>query len=464
MSLAGFRKGAQQVIDGGKKGGRGGGRKGNWRMKWKPPHQTPGASRQVAEPVVFTEAEYNNTLYDKDTNKVFQRVDPFYYFRKHTFKRPGGRGPKGIDIKEVVCSAGVDPHAPQQCVPCYMVDHGTKGSDARDNVAFNLAHLMPYHSIPLRDKQTQNIIFKKDDNGNPTQDPVLVEEQCSIQGCVYCQQNQQYQQNFYPIKFGAQRIMELGTGHLGTILGLDAKVGLFCANCMTNIKLEGYCCKQCKATILDVATCGWKNEQIDQFGKQPYQCQNCGYSDLPEEEIDCGYDPQGFYKLNGRGCPEDVAPRRLTLFDCVFYLQREGTDAQTKIVDVSWVRKDQFQTPDGRPLDDHLKEIVKAPFNFAEFYKPDTTEGQAKLLNTQNPYMQQGPGYGPPQQGYAPQGQQGYGPPPPQYPMPPGAQPQFQPPGYPPQAPAPQYPQQAPQQQPAPTYPNIPVPGRPNYS
>jgi len=351
-------------------------------MKWKPPLKPADSVQPVAQPVVFLNSNYLNEYFSRDSGQVFQRTDPFYHGQKHIFKKSGSQG--RVLYKEIYCGTGPNPYAPKPCIGCYEVDHGAKGSEAKDFCAMNIAHLMPYHMVPLRDKQTQAVIFKKDEKGNPTQEPFLIEEQCTIQGCVYCQQNQQYQQQLYPVKFGAQRIYELGTGHLEAILALDTKVGMFCANCGTNIKLVSFRCQGCKNAILDIATCGWTNEQIDYFARSAYGC-SCGTNDTPEEVVECGYDPQGFYKLQGKGCT-DKEPKRLTLFDCVFYLQREGKDAQTKIVEVQWLPKSSFQTPDGRSLDEHLSIIAPNPFNFADLYKPDPPERQAEILGVPNYY------------------------------------------------------------------------------
>ncbi len=200
--------------------------------------------------------------------------------------------------------------------------------------------------------------------------------------------------------------------------------------------------------------------QIQAFSESQVQCRRCQQVVKPEEELDCGYDLQGLYKVAGQGCPEDVKTKRLTLFDCVFYLQREGKDMQTKIVDAAWVPKSRFQTPDNRPIDEHMKEIAKAPFNFVEFYAAETLDEQAKQLSVPNRFGQQVP------QGYQPQQPQGQQPPPQQgYAAPQQGYQQTPPPGYQPQGQPPQQGYQAyqPQQPPQPGYPSVPGPGRPNF-
>ncbi len=209
MGLEGLRAGAQQVISSGQnRNGGGGGRKGNWRMKWKPPQKPENSQRSVAEPVVFMDADYPDK-YAKDPAGQLIRdqagnppLRPFYHGVKHTFKT----GPK--NIKEIICSTGPDPYNPGQCVGCYEVEHGAK-APPRDFCAFNLGHLMPYHMAPLVDKNKQ-LVYKKDRaTGVQTQELIMVEEVCGLQGCQYCQQNLSNPQNPpFPMKFGAQRILE----------------------------------------------------------------------------------------------------------------------------------------------------------------------------------------------------------------------------------------------------------------
>lgn len=462
--MDGLRRGAQNVNNG--KGGKGGKGRGYY-ARWKPPYMAeklkqflaapPSEESRmgVSEPVVLIPGEYQD-LYARDDNGNPILPPPItegYRFRAHTFSVmvPGKNGQKGYQqFRDIACSAGPEAHAPQNCVGCYQNDHGADGRP-RDQWAFEIAHLGWYHQSPLmKDGQVQ---MKRGTN-----DPVLVKNECDtqrkaseVQGRAHRalpkDWNAPYQckgcEGQHPWAWGDHRTLQIGKNHLTNLLDVNDKIGQKCATCSTTILRVAFECGQCQNELLDIATSGWTNAQLDQFSKMPVGCQKCGNNNLPFPIYSCGYN-ENFQRV----AEECTNPVQMSFWDCVIWVQREGESTSSELIITRVDPISTFQTPDGRPLADHLGELVKDRYDLTEMFKPDSLEEQAKRLYIQNPYAApqqqygQYPG-GPPQQGYQqPPQQGGYAPP--------------QQGGY--QQPGPQ-PQQG-----QPSFPNMGgPPGRPNY-
>lgn len=494
MSMENLRRGAQSINN--NRGGKGGSRNAFF-AQWRPPQIAVGAGMgknritcdlkpflaappseeskvEAAEPVTLIAGSYEDPY---ATDAAGQRIVPSpsmegLHFRVHSFNVfVQGRNPseQGFNsFREIVCSCGPEPHAPQPCIGCYQADHGNKDARSKDQWAFNIAHLGWYHLVPLvKDGAVQ---MKRDGSG-----PVMVKQECTtykpeqiylgravaagrapqavakkFKQCDGCAQHAQH-------VWGDHRILKLGFKHLKNLFEIDDKVGKKCINCGSGILRVAFDCEKCNTEMLDLSQVQWTNDQIETFSKTPQQCQNpqCGHVALPKSGYDCGYDDN--YNQVQQSCGNS---QKTTIFDCVLWLQREGESTESEIVVKRVTLISQYQTQDNRPLQDHLKEIVKEPFNLAEMYKPDSLDEQAETIRVQNPYGAQQPQYsaygGGQPGGYPAPGQpQGYAPPQPGYPQGPPAGP----PGY------PQGPQGGYQQQPgpAPSYPNTPMPGRPNF-
>lgn len=490
MSMDGLRQGAQNIRTGGGKGPQ----RSAFYARWKPPQMTDVLKRflaappneesfvQVSEPIVLIKGQYSDPYQrDKDGNPIIPPpVIEAKRFRAHTFPvwiQPKTAGQQGFKtFREIVCSAGPEAHAPQPCVGCFQVDHGSKDSKPRDQWAFNIAHLAWYHTRPyVKDGQIQT---KQNSN-----EPIMIKDECmshkmenvllgrainaraqgvnkkyrQCEGCgQYAPQGMQPQQ--HPYIWGDHRTLQIGWGHLKRIFDLDDEIGKKCANCGTHIIRIAFDCGRCNNEMINVAQTGWTNEQLDQYSKTHQQCGQCGNVDLPVSVYECGYNEQ--YMKVGGGCPDNIDPRITSIFDVVLFVQREGEGTDSELVVKRWEPISQYKTPDGRPLSEHLKEIVKAPFNLDEMYAPDSLDDQAETIRVQNPYAQQQQQFqaypGQPQPGgYGPPAAGGYGP----APGGPGFAP---PPGVPYPNPYGQQPQQ-PQQGQQPVYPNQPMPGRPNF-
>lgn len=432
--MDGLRRGAQNVNNKG-----GGGEKGRgFFARWKPPYMAEGLKKYLAappneearmgvsEPIVLIKGEYQD-LYARDENGnpiVPPPVIEGYRFRAHTFNvfvAPQKQGQKGYNqFRDIVCSAGPEPHAPQNCVGCYQNDHGMDGKP-RDQWAFEIVHLGWYHESPLvKDGQVQT---RRGSN-----EPILVKNECDqqkkenqIRGRAFQAGDRNWKEPYacegckgnHPWAYGHHRTIQVGKKHLNNLLDVNDKVGEKCASCATNILRIAFDCAHCGEELLDVASAGWTNQQLDQYSKMHQSCTKCGHQNFPVPAYSCGFN-ENFQRI----AQECDNPTRMSVWDCVLWIQREGESTESELVVTRIDPISTFATPDGRPLSEHINEITKNRFNLLEMYKPDSLDDQAKRLMIQgNPFAapqqqysqypgapQQG-GYGPPQGGgYQPQG------------------------------------------------------------
>ncbi len=473
-AMAGLRRGAQALNN--QKSGKSS--RQSYYARLKPPamndqllkYLTPDETRgtQIAEPVVIINAAYTDVYQTKDENGQplpGPVIHPAYRYRSHTFPVSGQSkrtGQKYQNFRDISCSAGIDEYAPLPCLGCYQADHGEDVS-ARDQWAFNVAHLAWYHEVPL--VKDGRVVTKRDNKA-----PIMVKNECQTHrpiNMVFSRMDQQNRgqqqarpcegcQQQAPFIWGDHRLIQVGKNQLNNILGIDAELNKSCVNCGTGIATIGYDCAKCGVEMLNVAQSGWTNAQIETFAKTMLQCRACGFGGPPMPAYECGFDMRSLQKVPG-GCADNVDPRPLDIFDVVLWIQREGENTSSTMVVKQWVPISQFKmpngnlsgTPDNKPLSEALKDIVPKPFDFPEMFKPKSIDEQCKEVQRPNPFVQQQPQYqqygGQPQQPQQPV-PQGYGPPQggPGFGPPPSAQPPQQQ-GWGPQAP--QQPQQPPQQQ-----------------
>lgn len=481
MSLAGLRRSAQKMGSSGKKS-KG---KGGYYASWTPPSYdkvqgsvTPQEAPHVAEPIVLIEGEYADP-FDPDKVNGQPTIKEAYHYRFHQFQQ---KYQNKLQFRKMICLRGAEPHNPKPCVPCLMTDSkewDEKGHSARSGWVFNIAHLVPYHTMPfMKDGQIQ---MKQGTN-----QPIMFDKECrygTIAQRVYSRANNKQCegcQQQAPTKLGGHRYWQVGKNHLEDLVDFNEKVlGKVCFYTNTGIIQTGFICSRCNSKFMDIATSGYTNDQIKQFSENPTKCQ-CGHYGIPQIEYESGYGEGGYSKVPNFQMPigPDGKPfkaRPLNLFDVVLWIQREGESTDSKVVITRWCRLSKYPQQNGEvDITQYVNEtIVANPFDFDDLFSLDT-EGQAKILERPNPYSQSTT-----QQNFArynqgPQG--GYvGPtvPPPQFNTP-------QMPGFaqPPQGPiATPYPQpgqfpapiQPPQTQPAqptspmPGIPGFPPPGRPNW-
>lgn len=419
MSMEGLRKGAQAITT--KNTGNKSGGKSAYFRRWKPPQimassgmgsskvsvnlkqflsapPNQEAETEVSEAIVLIRGEYPDIYaMDGSGNRDPNAKSEGLHLRVHNFSvhvKPNKPGQSGFNtFREITCSAGPEPHTPQPCVGCYSVDHGAKESRAKDNWAFNIAHLGVYHLKPLvKDGQVQ---MKKDGSG-----PVLVKEECvsykmenvalgrgvqsgkvrdqklinKFKKCESCEQG-------HAFIWGDHRILQLGMKHLKNLFEIDDMVGSKCANCETNILRTGFDCRGCGNRMVDLSSVQWTNDDIDNFANTKVECDACGAVDIPKTVYRCGFNDK--FKQVSEPCSN---PRRTDIFDCVLWVQRQGESTESEIVVKRVELIKNHKSPEGKPLEECLKEIVKEPFDLVEMYKPDTVEAQAEAIQIQNPY------------------------------------------------------------------------------
>lgn len=463
MSLGSLRQGAQKVSNNSGSGSKGG--KGGYFNKLRVTKLTPElqgvmyANENPGDPILFVQPQtLYQDLYDTDeTGTPRGTVGPAYHILTHQVQ---GINNGKKTFADFVCTAGPNPHAPQPCVGCHAVDSGNKSvGNARQQWAFNVKHLVPYHEVPLVDYKTKAIKYRKD----KPNEPVLVLQQCQtgtpserlyraqrgpngvqITPCEHCQKGIQ-------LIYGAPKVFVLGKSHLENLLSVDQTLEATCAHCMTRLIKTGYHCGSCNTELLNLSkSTSMTNSDVADYAARPQQC-NCGHVGLTKPKYLCGYDPSGMYALPNGPCGQT---RPLSIFDCVMYIHKEGESVQSKLIVGPPIPKHMFATSTGQAdLDQWLKmpHLVKT-FDLQDMFKPLATDEQAKICGIANPYAQQGQQYG------AYPGQQQQWQAPPQNPGMPPQQPQYQ--SYPPQA---GYAQQ-PQLPTAPSIPGTPFSGRPDYN
>lgn len=463
---------------GGKSGGKGG-----YFNKLRIPKLTPElqsmlrANELPGDPIMLVQPEVPyDDIYavDDNGNWTGQKEAALHVLTHQIQSVKNGR----TDYAEFTCTAGPNRHAPQNCVGCQQADAGNKSvGNSRQHWAFNVKHLVPYHEVPLMDRKTNTIRYRKD----KPNEPVMVLEACrmgSPSERLYAMKNRKQCDpcaRGIAVTYGAPKVLVLGKSHLEDLLSVDAHLEQTCANCATRLVKLGYTCAHCNSVLLDLAQTQMTNEQVKDYAATPQQCHSgiCGNVALPKPAYACGYHPSGSYKLPNGGCPPNVPPRPLSIFDVVFYVHKIGENTQSKLVISPPTPIQHFTTPTGNDLAQWLQAPhLQRSFDLKDMYKAQSAEEQANICNVQNPFVQQQqlyqqyPGQGQPQQQqYAPA---------PQYGAPQAPQPQAPPygvqqPGFPPQPQQqPQYQQYNGPQQPQPgagnaQYPPMPFSGRPDY-
>lgn len=458
MAMSAFRRTASQETK--QKSGKGG--KSSFYEKLNIPKGTP-------TPILVRHGHFEDPNPPQDlieidfsTGRAKPVVNDFYKGKKHTRKLLINNKE---EYRDEPCSAGSDPHNPQPCVGCSAMDQGDKSIGIKDFYAFGVIHLVPYHTHPLTDKTTRQIVMKQDNSG-----PVTVFKECEGRTCNFCrvQRGEQpivqqgmdwpgFQANQITTTFGHRRYIEIGKSHLSDLDGFENSISSICANpqCGNQLTTDGYACPNCNTMVIDMGSDPRNDQQINEAVMHPYPCLTCQRPVLLREIVSCE-----FCEAAGRQF------KQISLFDSVIYVFRQGEKTGSHImmqrhvpidafgeqlIQMGWLRDNTGQTKSIHQL---VEEIDK-PYNFAELFKPRSLEDQAKRLSlrpmtqpqsmygAQPMYGQPAHGQGmpqpqpspmagglPPPPGYVPSQQTGFIPPP-----------QFQQPGY------SAYPTQQPQQQ-----------------
>ena len=391
MSLEGLRSAASRMGGSGKSKS-----KGSVFALWKPPSFTQSQPKlthaqmpHFAVPIVFIPGEYPDFYNEQEPG----RIEDAYHWRFHSYVHHAQSGGRSFQsYRKLNCLSGPNRHAPKPCIGCLKVDQkewDEKQYSTRSMFLFNIAHLVRYHEMPL--VKNGQIQYRQDDASKP----VMIKKECHdscVASTVYwanrgdnkpcdgCQQNS-------PVVLGGHRYMELGKNHLNDVIKYNRDVlSKRCLTCGGGLAEIGFMCQDCGTLVVDFATCGMTNQDIDNFRKSPFQCRSCGANGLPIPKYDCGYDDQGFTKVS-QGCQD---PKPVTLYDVVVWMQREGEGTGSSIAFKKYeliTHSPSFPGQDGQPSDltEHLKTVVPRPFDFDSMFEQTTAE-QAKRLDQPDPY------------------------------------------------------------------------------
>lgn len=447
VSMNPFRQSVKAVTK--RSGGKG--RGGSWYDRYRIPED-------VATPFVIVNAEYVDPFpppermeLDPATGRPKDVTNSFFKSRKHVIQHGTKQQPK---IRDAVCSAGYNPHAPQPCAGCTYQDQGGANMKLSEVYSFTIVHLATYHRHPLIDKQTGGVVMKRDSNP-PV--PVTVDSECTGRTCNFCRAMQGLQlihdpQNPWPQAlrvqdiqnvFGRRRYIELGKNHLEDLLAWDATVSSLCGNDGAQLITDGFACPYCNNLCIDMSQDTRTDAEIQAAVAQPYPCLRCQRPVLLREVVACEV-----CEANNR------QPLQFSLFGRVLWGMRQGKDTNSHLVLQRHESIEEFgarvpaQLLGGKTLRQVIEEIGQ-PFDFGKIYEPLSVPDQVKRLEIQQQTFQ--PGYGAPMQPmqpgmmYAPAGAPGYPTYPPNAPVP-GA-PAYAPyPGAPGQVPMQPVPAPAPQQ------------------
>lgn len=446
--MSAFRRSAAQETK--NKGGKGS--KGAWYEKMRLP-------KIEATPIAIIRGSYVDANPPQDLMELDPRtgmpkpvINDYFKYKKHKRKfMDNGKE----QYRDEPCSAGNDPHNPQPCVGCAAMDAGDKSLGLSDVYNFSIIHLIPYHTHPLIDWKTKQVMMKQDNSG-----PVMTFAECEGRLCNYCRvaRNEQpvvqqgvqwagWQSNQITTTFGHRRYLEIGKSHLSNLEGFDNIVSSVCGTCRNQLSVEGYGCETCNSLVIDMENDTRSDEQIAEAVSKLYPCLQCNRGVLLKEAVCCEA-CQGA----GRTFRQD------SLFNSVLYLFRQGEQTKSQIMMQRHQHLDEFGAQltqqgwlqNGKTIHQLIEEVAK-PYDFAELFKPRSMDEQRKKLGMGGQQQQGGP-----QQQYGAYGQQ------PQYQQP--QQQQFMQPGQYPQQQQ-QYPQQQQfQQQVPPQQQFMAPPQQPQYS
>lgn len=424
--LSNLRRGAAKTGGGGKGKGKGG-----FYAKWTPPsfenlskQLTPAETRtevQAAEPVVLVPGEY---LDPHNLHPITMQPSKGEMYHHHSHRYQRFYKGRAAGYRSATCTRGPDPHNPQPCVPCLLIDQkemDEKASGSRSSWVVNAVHLVSYYEAPyVKDGQIQTkndgttIMIKREcKQGTINNRSYWTQRAAKSNGketaqCEGCAQG-------FPHVLGNHRYWELGKGHLNALLDFNEKeLSNTCYYTGTGIVKKGFVCGTCRTPLMDIAASQFTNEQIQQYEDSPQTCTNpqCQAVNLPVPDYESGFDTQFVAKVAGYQPPVDAAGvpiplRPLDLFDVVIWIQREGEGTKSAPVIKKWERLTQAPFGEGgAPFDltGVVESLASETFDFAELFSTDPGQ-QAKDLDTANPYAQQQQpgGYPPPSQGaYAP--------------------------------------------------------------
>ncbi len=349
-------------------------------------------------------------IQDPRTGQSMPVVNPYFKFKRH-IRKMMKHGKESY--QDEICSSGMDPHNPQPCLGCAAMDSGDKSISVSDQYALGILHLAYYHTHPMLDKATGQVVMRKDRN-----EPVLIEDECTGRLCNYCriiqgqppilQQGESFP-NWRPQDlgtiFGKRRYLELGKSHLSDLFGWDEIISKQCGVCRQLLVIDAYACAFCGTTCINMGTDTRTDAEIKDAISKPFPCMRCQRGVPLTEVVACENCEKSQRKF-----------LQLSLFDVVVFGMRQGESTKSHLVmglgptGVPYMTLEDFaKTIDpgwllGKSIYDFVKEKA-VPYDFAQVLRPRSIQEQAKHLELTIP------GHAAPGAGYSPYGQPAGGPP-----------------------------------------------------
>lgn len=347
---------------------------------WKYRHRITDDTR--GEPLILVPGEYpypwdKNGIYIQDASK--RPLMPYYTFYKHTIKLAEKK------YRSFICSAGLDNLNQQPCLGCYIEQKGDRRSKRGLTAALTAVSLMWYHKVPQKDDSGQ---VRTSESGEPYTNL----EKCTGPGCPHCAAG-------YEKVFGRRVYLELGTGHLDDLVGIEEGISQQCPVCTTPMDITYYVCPECGASLIDCRQAAAPPDILATAASRPTVCPdatcpshnratNPSGTVIPEPYLECG-----------NGCEfgdEDM----IDFWNRVLYLRR----ADKALALVTSVDINRLKVPGIEP--EALKERIAAlrkPFDFEEIITPDGLKKQSEVIGIPvpqelvgdlvKPYDPQGPNF-----------------------------------------------------------------------
>ena len=335
------------------------------------------------EQLVFIPGEYVSRV---EEGRAYPWLE--YYSHRSAVTQDGK-----VQYRECTCSAGLDLSNKKPCVGCYYYESNkpapyTKKENRTPNpwgkklnVVMCIVHLAWYKRV-LRMKDGKPVTY----NDVPQYNEVL------------CPAGEEGSEGSF---FGKLLKVKLGNNHYKNWVEIASQLYWICDGCGTGIVTKKIYCRHCGADIIDPKEINKRTRpEQEEIVKRPVGC-SCGATDLPLEDLACGYDMEGkvYRRKKTNTCPlGEAPPQRMSIFGCVVSLNKTGakTDSKLNLIDkssfnpdsdISWVAPtDNIGMP---PI-----EIVNAAIerNGGKLYDIDKDieivpeAEQASILDVPNPY------------------------------------------------------------------------------
>lgn len=293
---------------------------------------------------------------------------------------------KGQPQRDIVCTAGTDPHDKKPCTGCVYWENGPRKENPwypKPKVKFNILSLASYHD---------NVPYMKDNKPAVKEDgkPILIKQQCQGRGCSLCANHGKAS------VFGRLMKLVLTGTHFTQLMSFNKMtLNNLCSGCGKTIVINEFTCAQCNAQLLDTTTIeSFSLEQIDKFAKTPQKC-GCGYVGFPQEGLDCGYDANGLAK-EADNCPLEV-PIRMNIFNTIFSVTKMGEKLKSTLTatDLRSVFPNsliRYQAPNKLPLTEIINQALSVNngklFDLTAEINLLSTKEQAEILGVLDPYTQ----------------------------------------------------------------------------